>query len=178
MLFPASDDYYDYWDDSIESKLKALSDLDEYIKEEGPFDGVLAFSQGALLATVFHIREAKLHPTKHLLNPAFRVAILFNSPQAVDPIQGLESGVEKYLSASDGPMIHIPTAHIWGKNDHVWAKGSEEVAGICNPEKRTVFVHEHGHEIPTTKTESALYGAVHAIRRTIDAASIAVAGWF
>lgn len=34
-----------------------MDDLEEYVKSEGPFDGVLAFSQGAALAAMLIARD-------------------------------------------------------------------------------------------------------------------------
>lgn len=134
---------------------------------------MISFSHAGVLATAFLIREAKLYPTKHLLDPTFKVAIFFSSVQAVDPVLLMESGTQKFLNASDGTLIRIPTAHIWGKDDVTWGTESKSVAGICDPEKRMIFIHSGGHEIPGAKAKSDLYGAVHSIRRTVDAAGIA-----
>ncbi|KAH7398511.1 serine hydrolase FSH [Pyrenochaeta sp. MPI-SDFR-AT-0127] len=175
-FFPPNEDYYDYWGDSMESKIKAVTDLERMLEEEGPFDGVLAFSQGAMLAMTYILREAKLHPTKHHMDPAFKFAILFSAVQPVDSVHLEETGVEAFVdSNSDHPLVRIPTAHIWGRGDKTWSKGSKEVASLCDPLKRAIYIHDGGHEIPGSKDNNNLYGVVHTVRRTIDAVSHAVA---
>jgi pimeloyl-ACP methyl ester carboxylesterase len=172
-LFPVQDDYFDYYDSSSSSQVKALKDLEDFVQHDGPFDGLIAFSHGAVLATAFLMKEAKTEPKKHLLDPTFKVAIFFSTIGAIDPLRLIDEGVQEWVDSSDGPQIYIPTAHIWGKNDITWSKASNEVAIICDSDKRITFVHDGGHEIPGSKDRSALYGTVHAIRRTIDLAMLA-----
>lgn len=175
-FFPDNDDYFDYWGDSMESKSKAISDLERMLEEEGPFDGVLAFSQGTMLAMTYILREAKLQPTKHHIDPAFKVAIFFSAIQPVDSVLLEETGVESFIDSKGGhPLVSIPTAHIWGRNDKTWSKESKEVAGLCDPEKRAIYIHDGGHEVPGSKDSNTLYSVVHTLRRTIDAVSHAVA---
>ncbi|PVH98547.1 hypothetical protein DM02DRAFT_530985 [Periconia macrospinosa] len=167
-LFPATGDYFDYYSSQNDSKIKALEDLGAFIENEGPYDGILGFSHGAALAAAYMVREAQHNPTKHLVEPAFKVAIFYSSIGVVDPSHLLEHGTERWLSGSEGPLIQIPTAHIWGKNDDEWSKASNEVAMLCESTKRSVFIHNGGHEIPGSKDRAGLYGTVHAIRRAID----------
>jgi predicted esterase len=175
-FFPANEEYYNYWGDSMDSKLKSVADLDNLLKEEGPFDGVIAFSQGAMLATTYILREAKLHPSKHYTDPAFKVAIFFSAIQPVDSVLLQETGLETVVKADGNhPLVRIPTAHFWGRNDKSpWAKDAKEVAGLCDSEKRATYIHDGGHEVPGGKDSNILYGVVHTVRRTIDA-SYAVA---
>lgn len=172
-ILEAGDDYYDYYGDTIESKIKALSDLESLIENEGPFDGVISFSHGGVLAATYLLREAMLQPTKHAQDPTFKLAIFFSSAQAVDPVLLKDHGIQKFMTSKDGEVIRIPTAHIWGKNDDEWKAASEEVASICITEKKLTFVHDGGHEVPGSKDRSALYKAVHVIRRTIHSAQVA-----
>lgn len=175
-FFPANEEYYNYWGDSMESKLKSVADLDSLLKEEGPFDGVIAFSQGAMLAMTYILREAKLHPSKHYTEPAFKVAIFFSAIQPVDSVLLEETGLETVVKVNgDHPLVRIPTAHFWGLDDKSpWAKDANEVSGLCDPEKRAVYIHNGGHEVPGGKDNNTLYRVVHNVRRTIEA-SYAVA---
>ncbi|KAF2174702.1 hypothetical protein K469DRAFT_772249 [Zopfia rhizophila CBS 207.26] len=175
-FFPVNDEYYDYWGNSMESKIKAVTDLERMLEKEDPFDGVLAFSQGAMLAITYILREAKLQPTKHHIDPAFKVAIFFSAIKPVDSVLLEETGIEAFVDSNgDHPLVRIPTAHIWGRSDKTWSKDSKEVAGLCDPEKRAIYIHDGGHEVPGSKDSNTLYAVVHTVRRTIDAASHAVA---
>ncbi|KAI8316688.1 D-xylose 1-dehydrogenase [Colletotrichum sp. SAR11_59] len=51
-------EYFAYYDtDKYASIIQAVDDLEEYVTSEGPFDGVLAFSQGAALAAMLIARD-------------------------------------------------------------------------------------------------------------------------
>jgi hypothetical protein len=128
-----------------------------------------------MLAMMYLLREAKLHPTKHHIDPAFKVAIFFSAIEPIDLVILEETGAVVPVAADGShPLVRIPVAHIWGKNDEAWNKGSETVAALCDPEKRAVYIHDGGHEVPSAKDVNTLYRVVHTIRRTIDAAAYAV----
>ena len=56
-LCPSSEGYFGLYDPgSPISVMSALDDLDEYVAQEGSFDGVIGFSQGAALAAMLIIR--------------------------------------------------------------------------------------------------------------------------
>ncbi|TGO27880.1 hypothetical protein BPAE_0035g00230 [Botrytis paeoniae] len=63
--------YYEETEDSFRSALCALQD---YVKENGPFDVVLGYSQGATLASSYLVQEHQKHPF-HLED--FKCAIFF-----------------------------------------------------------------------------------------------------
>ena len=68
-----SDEFLQYADDaSSDSCLRALLDLEAYIEEDGPFDGVMAFSQGAGLAASLLIRQTQQDRQLAQRNPVFR----------------------------------------------------------------------------------------------------------
>jgi predicted esterase len=138
-----------------------LLDLAEYLKIEGPFDGVIGFSGGAALAASLLIRDAGLQPP-------FKVAILFSCVPILDP-KLLMDGIAEPVGLNHTPLIHIPTVHIWGTHDVVWKDSAEVAVQLCSPEGRNVFVHDGGHAIPGGKDKMTTVGVVHAIRRTIAA---------
>ncbi|KAM0794238.1 serine hydrolase FSH [Usnea florida] len=166
-FFPADGQYFKYFDlDSAESMRKALSDLERYVEEEGPFDGVMAFSVGGTLAAALII--SKLIKYQGRNNPLpFKCALFLSSGAPFDPAAALRDDIRN-ISPTEGELIQIPTAHIWGSNDELARSTSVVLSDLCDRRLKTVFVHHLGHDVPGAGSHQALNGAVRAIRRTID----------
>lgn len=130
--------YYDYKD--VDSSVDDAYDLvSETIEEEGPFDGILGFSQGAATAAGFLAHHARHHP----LQPIFRCAVFFN---ALPPFKVTGEGnfIFQDLSRS---KLRVPSLHIMGRNDCVHAH-SVALAWMMDSAKPVVWEHDKGHEIP------------------------------
>ena len=145
---------------------KALSDLERYVAEEGPFDGVLAFSMGATLAATLIINQFQEHQGPNP-NPPFKCAIFFSGGVPFDPAAILHGEIRN-IGATGGQLIQIPTAHIWGSIDELAKSTSVTLSELCDPHLKTVFIHHLGHDVPGARSPDAMNGAVRAIRRTID----------
>ncbi|KAL8724485.1 MAG: hypothetical protein Q9166_007919 [cf. Caloplaca sp. 2 TL-2023] len=153
--------------ESPENALEVLADLRTQIASEGPYDGVLAFSEGAALAAM-----ALIQGTTHSPNevPHFRVAIFFSGGIPACPA-ALECGEARLLDpAVDGIKISIPTAHIWGKNDMEYPNFGPVLRELCDQKEQSVFVHDGGHEIPSGANSPGLIGAVKCIKRVLTKA--------
>ncbi|KAK7699884.1 hypothetical protein SLS64_011314 [Diaporthe eres] len=125
--------------------------LHEYVSMEGPFDAVMGFSGGAVLAALYMAelqQQGKEVP--------FKCGIFIASADSTAEMRhlGLKSQTE---------MSHIPTAHIWGSNDVTAPTGGNELSQICKVETRHTVVHDGAHEVPRKQN---LTETVHAIRRT------------
>ena len=126
----------------------------------------MAFSMGASLAATLVVRNAQQR-----LPPSFRCCIFFCGGTAGDPATLAAQGGARLLSyASDGEVIGVPTAHVWGKNDPRNPDCGPVLSLLCRSQLRSIFVHEGGHEIPGSRDRVALLKAVECIRRTIDKA--------
>ncbi|KAF5716828.1 serine hydrolase FSH [Fusarium mundagurra] len=136
-----------YHPHSAKSILTAIDDLWEYIAEEGPFDGVLGFSQGASLAAMIIARARHSNP------PPFQFAIFFCAGLPYCE-KSLSAGEVKFLRLEDtqGPVIHVPTAHIFGKKDPD-VSYSKAMTELCHPWGRVLLDHGAGHEIPRVPVE-------------------------
>lgn len=66
-----------------------------------------------------------------------------------------------------GPILRLPTANIWGRNDEVWPGGGEKLCDLCEDTDKVVYIHEEGHSIPGPRAKEAVQGCVRAIRWTI-----------
>ena len=71
-----------------------------------------------------------------------------------------------------GPLLKLPTANIWARNDEVWPGSSEMLCELCEEMSKTVYVHDEGHCIPGPRAKDAVQGCVRAIRRVVEQAEI------
>ena len=132
---------------------------------EGPFDAVLAFSQGSALAVGFLLSQANLHKLP------FRCAIFFSGQPPpyqngiVRSVDGVDLG--NIETETETGAITMPTVHIWGSNDDLDPVHPEALSELCTAERRSVLVHDGGHEVPGSRDKDALTDSVHAIRKAL-----------
>lgn len=130
----------------------AIDQLDNYVSLEGPFDAIMGFSAGAVLAAIYMLQKVrKSEPVP------FRCAIFLSSADIAGELRCLG------LSNTED-LIRVPTAHIWGLHDDTAPNCGENLSNICDPTNRLVFVHDGGHELPRGHH---LTQAAHTIRRVI-----------
>ncbi|KAI9662565.1 MAG: hypothetical protein M1821_008732 [Bathelium mastoideum] len=137
----AADEYLAYYDpNSASTILDAINDLDSYVNEAGPFDGILGFSQGAILAAMLLIRRGHHAPF------SFAVFICAGTPFSE---QALKKGVLELLDPvkEEGPVIFVPSAHIYGAKDPD-VEHAHLLAKLCQDFGRIIYDHGAGHEIP------------------------------
>jgi hypothetical protein len=155
---------------SAASSLKAIDELDAYIAAEGPYDGVIAFSQPATLVITLMIRKFKEDPEGQRADPLFKCAVFFSPAMMPVDYKALQVGEFHTLNfATDGEIIDIPTAHIWGSGDQ-WAATGSELSRMCKANVRSVFIHDGGHEVPGPGSKVAVTSTVNVIRRAVDTA--------
>lgn len=134
-----------------------MAQLDSYIAVGGPFDGVMGFSAGAVVAALYMAdkhRRGEQSP--------FKCAVFLSAAKIIEEQEYLGFNVAKR------PLIQVPTAHIWGANDLTAPTGGHDLSRLCEPALVQTIIHDGGHEIPR---KGYLTDAVHAIRRTIFAAA-------
>ncbi|PLB51488.1 hypothetical protein P170DRAFT_422498 [Aspergillus steynii IBT 23096] len=142
----------------------AVEGLDDYVANEGPFDGVIGFSAGASLAILWLLWRQQQQDVP------VKMGVFFSNAIGPDQLKSLGLGetAELQLSAED---LKIPTAHIWGSCDDCEGRANAECGlGICNPDRRSMYVHGKGHEIPTSADDTI--GMVKAIDRAILRAGV------
>ncbi|KAL2821420.1 serine hydrolase FSH [Aspergillus cavernicola] len=144
------------------------------IEEDGPYDGVIAFSEGAALAA-----SLLLCDQSELSEARFKIAILFNCVVPLVPVADLgqpleeivaghvdsyhdllfsnsQSAVEQtacldqaFAFSPEGlRKISIPTIHVIGEKDP-FAPSSEVVVNLCEQDLTQVLRHAGGHELPS-----------------------------
>ncbi|KAF2469065.1 uncharacterized protein BDR25DRAFT_289247 [Lindgomyces ingoldianus] len=168
-LSDPSEQHYAYYDiASPFSFVTALDHLEAYILEEGPFDGVIAYSHGAGLAAMLLVREKYLKPSAP---PLFKVAIFFSPVSVYDPVAYQERQEVRVLDDVGGgpPAIDIPTVVVYGEGDPRMEE-CKGVKAICNSKYLWEYVHDGGHEVPGIGVKNAIPETVKVARRGITTA--------
>ncbi|MCJ1389264.1 hypothetical protein MMC18_002120 [Xylographa bjoerkii] len=157
--FPRQAEYYAFFTDFSTTFRTALDDLEEYLQTEGPFDGVIGFSQGACLAASLMIQHARKQPPHSF----FRCAVFICGIEPRNILDG-----KTYNAATDGELIQVPTATIYGSKDYQWVEASLALSRLCNSQSKELFDHGRAHEIP--RTSALTSGMARVIRKVIDRA--------
>ncbi|XP_061361428.1 rhodanese-like domain-containing protein 6 [Gastrolobium bilobum] len=113
----------------------SLSHLKNVFSQEGPFDGILGFSQGAAMAALISAQQEKLEGTMD-----FKFVILC-------------SGFALHVKGMDGGPIKCPSLHIFGnehgKDRQIANQASKELASLYDGGCSVIVEHDCGHIIPT-----------------------------
>ncbi|KAG6555612.1 hypothetical protein Mapa_002847 [Marchantia paleacea] len=120
--------------------------LQTVFTEQGPFDGVLGFSQGAAIAAALCL--SRISRSEHNSGTVqFRFVIIcsgFISPAA--------EHFESMSSLNEG-AIDFPSLHVFGgcegSDRQISVRESEQLASLFRPEERVTIRHQSGHIIPT-----------------------------
>ncbi|KAI0378119.1 serine hydrolase FSH [Hypomontagnella monticulosa] len=167
--FSMVDEFFAYADfEDPDSCAAALGQLDSYIAAEGPFDGVIAFSQGAALAVAYLAQKWMQNSSSERLSPTFKCAVLFSSRNAYEPTLQLLAATPSPVASPESDIIQIPTAHIWGRND--LETDMTDVMRLCTSDGRETYVHDGGHEVPGARMTAAVRASVQMIRRVVSSA--------
>jgi predicted esterase len=150
---------------SIKNRVALLQNIEDFIEEEGPFDGLFGFSEGAAVAATFII-----HQSRRLNQPEDRIkcAVFFCGGIPEDP-DCLARGMIRSLDPEqDGEIIDIPTAHIWAENDISYPNNGRKLFGLCRKDARESYVHQLGHSIPGSTSNKGLSETVRVIQRVFE----------
>ncbi|KAI1282802.1 serine hydrolase-domain-containing protein [Xylaria sp. FL0933] len=157
-LSSAGHDFYAFYDPADLATLQiAMDQLDRYIASEGPFDGVMGFSSGCVLAALYLLRKQQQQQSPAL---PFKCAIFLSCAEIRQEL--------RYLGADAvRNPIRVPTAHVWGSNDATAPSGGQDLYEICDAETRLVLIHDGAHEV---SRGHYLTEACHVIRRVLQRA--------
>jgi len=115
---------------SYEGWTKTLDYVQDYVIKEGPFEGLLGFSQGACLASVL-LGLQQLEK----FESTFKFGIL---------VGGFKSRFDGHSEAFCR-KISVPSLHIRGKQDPLVSQGRDLASSFVDP---IVIEHEGGHVMP------------------------------
>ncbi|KAI1662267.1 serine hydrolase FSH [Daldinia decipiens] len=144
---------------STESFKKAVDDLEKYIKTDGPFDGIIAFSQGVSLACAILIDELRHRES------GLRCGIFFSGrPPFIDAGTPPTRYSHTTPSKTREGTINIPTVHIWGAEDKIEPGQALALSRLCSSDNRYEYIHGGGHEVPGSRDKEGLIESVNVIR--------------
>ncbi|PHH70645.1 hypothetical protein CDD80_5876 [Ophiocordyceps camponoti-rufipedis] len=161
-----------FWplDDADEDRTRRVYyDLIAFIASRGPFDGLMAFSEGASVAATLLAELAR--PDSDEPIAAFRCAVFFCGLPPLD-LQLHKSGraIRLLEPAVDGVAVRLPTAHIWSGVGQVLPDAGRHLAALCDPDTREELIHDLGHQVPGSRSEQGLRQTVRVIERTLQRA--------
>ena len=151
--------YFDGEDPSASSILEAVTDLANYVASSGPFDGVMGFSQGAVLAATLII-NAEL---KGLV--PFKCAIFLCGGLPFDMTSLKEGKVVQCARKSEmTALMHLPVVNCWADNDQDYPGMGPNLSQLCSATDNVEVVHSAGHGVPSEGEDlEKLSAAVTAI---------------
>ena len=138
--FPDTTEFF-AWFESFHNARAAVEDLKAYIAREGPFDGVLGFSQGAQLAATLMFEEATSSTPHSLSGFRFAIFICGIEPWSLSESRPLDP-------AKDGEYIFIPAANMYSQNDQEHFDGAVALSALCSSRTKVCVDHGGAHEIP------------------------------
>ncbi|XP_015121354.1 esterase OVCA2 [Diachasma alloeum] len=114
---------------------ESLAYIEKVFQKEGPFDGILGFSQGASFVSILcALQQKKLSPIN------FKFAIL---------ISGFKSLCAPHAKFYDEP-IDLPTLHVFGESDKIIpTEMAKDLSDLFTNKK--LMIHEGGHYVPSKK---------------------------
>ncbi|CEF69267.1 UPF0483 protein CG5412 [Strongyloides ratti] len=114
---------------------KSVKEVTDYIKEKGPFDGLLGFSQGA---SMVHLLTSMGYQKKIPLN--WKFIIMMSSFKSLSSVH--QNLVECELKG-------IPSLQIYGETDQVvHYERSEELCKLFKEPEPCIIKHPGGHCVP------------------------------
>ncbi|KAH7310725.1 serine hydrolase-domain-containing protein [Stachybotrys elegans] len=142
-----------------------IEDLLDQAAAEGPFDGIIGFSEGGAVAANMMIMDGQDDPP--WCN--FKCGIFFCALTPVD-MTSIAREMRSLSQAQDGILLKVPTAHIWAEGGDQYPDMGRELVDLCDGGLREEVIHSLGHEIPGSRSDEFLRDTVRAIERTIERA--------
>ena len=122
--------------------LRSHDYLTEIVEEEGPFEGILGFSQGAEVAASLLFYQGQ--------DVTFKFGVFIGGGQPFDVTAlatGKDSKPVKMRAETHSARIQIPTAHVIGRSD-AYREFSKGFVALCNPREAKVYDHKGAHIVP------------------------------
>lgn len=141
--------------------------MELFIQKEGPYDGVIGFSQGATLASALLLRQmgpnsgaSDTRSTPKAEEMPFKCAVFLSGYSPLD-------WTCVHAQRMQGSTISIPTAHVWGVNERNDFGGPAMLKQLCDPQTGYFYEHGGGHEVPGAKNKRDLIESANAIKRML-----------
>ncbi|KAF5769362.1 putative serine hydrolase FSH, alpha/Beta hydrolase [Helianthus annuus] len=138
--FQADEEYKEFYNFE-----ECLAKIEKFMLTHGPFDGILGFSQGAMLAaTIPGMQREGVALTKV---PKVKFLIIASGAK----FGSSKFGIPKLASASFSTPITTPSLHIIGETDIVKEEGIGLLESFVDP---LIIHHPNGHTIPMLDDKS------------------------
>ncbi|KAH9864533.1 hypothetical protein J1614_010468 [Plenodomus biglobosus] len=127
-----------------DSAKRTLDYLYEILEQEGPFEGIVGYSEGATIAGTLLLHE-EMRRVKEGRPRMLKCALFFGGwPPMTPTLDGLVLADQSEL------MIDVFTCHIIGSLDP-YLHGNIALYNVCNPDMASIFDHGKGHTLPRHK---------------------------
>jgi len=120
----------------------------------------VAFSQGASLAGALLLDRVKS------CTLGLRCAIFLCGRDPFNELGGAGSILSPTVHGGHG-LIEMPTAHIWGIDDKTEPGQASALSELCRIERRHIYIHTGGHEVPGPRDHDGLVESANTIRRML-----------
>ncbi|KAI0016814.1 serine hydrolase FSH [Xylariomycetidae sp. FL0641] len=161
-----TDEFFGYIGDSVSQYKELYEDLLDLVQTQGPFDGLMGFSEGGVVAAWMLLENAR-HPHRF---GDIKCGIFLSAAVPFDP-DVVRTGLVRAVEPSgEGAVIQIPTAHMWSETGDMSAEKAQDLVQLCEGSVREVFLHGLGHNVPGSKSEDYLAGVLRTIEHTIERA--------
>ena len=124
---------------------------------------------GAALAATLMIRRYRQNPIAN--DYVFKCAVFISGSLPYDYAALLRGEICMFQESTDGILIGVPTANIWGLHDKEWPHAGIELTKICNKAFKSEFTHDAGHTIPNSPKD-VVAGMANAVKRAIEAITL------
>lgn len=128
-------------DYAVQSVKNAMHQLRNTMKEEGSFEGVIGYSEGAAIGATLLVKELQ-RAQKTGIRSKLKCAIFF---AGAPPLRTDPPGY--YLSDEAGEIISVPTCHVIGVSDP-YIQLALALHGLCDSDTAMLFDHGWGHTVP------------------------------
>ena len=118
-----------------------LEPLHRILAEEGPFHGVLGYSEGACIAATLLVSNQR-RCEEYGMENTLSHAIFFSGTPPLDP-----KGCGPLLADRDGHVIKARTIHVLSASDP-FLDACIALYNVCVEEKAKIFDHGKGHLVP------------------------------
>lgn len=137
---------------------QCLKDLHDDIEKVGGVDGIIGYSEGAMVAATMLVDQERRF-RQHGQPRRLKMGIFFTGWPPMEP-----SGNRVLFADEVEERIVVPSVHVIGSSDP-FLPGALGLCAVCDEDKALIFDHGKGHTIPRdTQTVKEL---ADAIRRTM-----------
>ncbi|PHH61343.1 hypothetical protein CDD81_477 [Ophiocordyceps australis] len=122
---------------------KTMSQLHKVIADDPDIEGILGYSEGAMVAATLILEERRKWEREGVPR-RIKCGIFF---AGWPPVRVIDNVVEYLLADECEDVIDIPTCHVVGCKDP-YINGSMALYDICDQDQAVLFDHGKGHTLP------------------------------